>query len=487
MKIFLNIQWIFFILFYGWCNSNGIRNGIINSNRDNPQEIILNYQIGKIPRHASLSLEINDTMAIRERWFTNKNMADNDRVREEKSTSGWLKRKLLSIEGDSFAVGRDDTGSDYRTFEERKADYAGKFAGGRGPYNNEGVDYRDKHGGDPAGDDYYLQSDDSNADISELGNSFGETPSNRYATDVGDTATYWNKANHRRESVQEMDGYDDSRNSDKVIGFHRRRKSAKSVEGEMPPSDSTSNRQEPTQEERTVYRQQYDDSEQIKTSTPCDCVAKCATSESIPNEETEEPNITESEEVVEEDTTAEAEEETENTEEPVYDTEETTTQDSVEDEAGQENALINQKEVYIDLRIGIKSAGNQSLSAQGEPVEIHKKMVVKREEFGNDMSFKTSPLATESKFPVDLIEAIYQLVDKDDSLRKHVAPRLPDRTKLLSKLEQPGRRQNINDGPLESTSNRYSKAVTKIEDDPSDNNALASVLEAIGDLIRKRT
>ncbi|XP_062552460.1 uncharacterized protein LOC134217667 [Armigeres subalbatus] len=451
-----------------------------------------NSEIEETPHRASTSSEINDTVAVREQSFASESMGGNDRVTEEKSTSGWLKRKLLSIEGDSVGVDRDDTDSDYRTFEGRKAGYDGELVRRKGPYHNEGDDYRDKHGGEPAGDDYYLQSDDSHADISELGNSIEENPTNRFATDVGDTATYhWNKANHRRESAQETDGYVDNRKDDKVIGFHRRRKSAKPVGNGMPPSESISNRQETSHEQQTVYRQQYDDSDQIKTSTPCDCAAKCASSESIPVESTEEPDLSEPEEVANEDTTLDAEEageEEEHTEQPLQDVEGTTTKESDKEDTEQNNSLENHREVYIDLKIGIKTVGNHSSSASNEPVEFHKKIVVKREELEHDMSTRlTASLAQESKFPVDLVKAIYQLVDKDDSLRKHVAPRLPDRTKLLSKLEQPGRKQKINDGPLEGTSDGDSDAVAKKEETSSDNEALAGVLEAIEELIRKRT
>nr|XP_019538175.2 protein IWS1 homolog A-like [Aedes albopictus] len=444
------------------------------------------------------SAEINDmVVALGQRSTGERKTAAAAAKVERKSTLGWLKRKLFSIEGDSVADDRDDDNqSDYKVDRRRRAGYASEFPRRRGPYRNEGDDYPNKHG-DPAGDDYYHQSDDSHADISDL----GPAQSNRYTADVGGPATYWNKANRERESVQDVGGRVDGRNGDKAREFNRRRKSAKPVGGEMPSSEGTSNKQETTADQQTVYRQQYDDSDQVERTTPCDCAAKCATENSITSESPEEAETTESGEVTEEESTDEtAEEPTENEQPPPEeekegesDEDESTTEGSTE-ESETKPDLDHQKEVYIDLKIGIKSVGNQSSPAQDEPIEFHKKIVVKRDELDNNMSSKlTSSLAPASNFPVDLVKAIYQLVDKDDSLRKHVAPRLPDRTKLLSKLEQPGHRQKINDPRREESNSSSagessdSKAVAKIEDNTSSNKALASVIEAIGELIRKRT
>lgn len=315
------------------------------------------------------STEINDMVAAHGQRFTGEST-----VIEKKSTLGWLKRKLFSIEGDSVADDRDDADSDYKADKRRKVGYAGEFTRRRGHYRDEDDDYPNKRGV-PAGDDYYHQSDNSHADVSKR--------SNRYAADMGDTATYWNNANRKRESVQEEQGRVDSRNSDKAI--NRRRKSAKPVGSEMPTSDSTSNKQETPPDQQTVYRQQYDDSDQMQGTTPCDCAAKCATEESI-DTSSEEPETTDSDNGTENETTEKAEEEGDEEDEIEEEKEEPVTEENVEESSSQttQNELDHQKEVYIDLRIGIKSVGNQSSSTEDEPIEFHKKIVVKREEFEND-------------------------------------------------------------------------------------------------------
>ncbi|XP_065077915.1 uncharacterized protein LOC135701138 [Ochlerotatus camptorhynchus] len=430
------------------------------------------------------SAEINDRVVVLGQRFNGESMQDKD-VPEKKSTLGWLKRKLLSIEGDSVADDRDDTESDYNDDKRWRVGLAGEFKRRGGSYRNDGDDDRDKLG-DPTGDDYYHKSDDPQGDISDLALS-----ANRYPADMGDIHTSWDKANHKRKIIEEMNGRVDSRNYDKVTSF-RRRKSAKPVGeggGEMSPGGTSDKKEETIQDQSTVYRQQDDDSDQVETTTACDCAAKCATAESTTDESTQETDATEASGVDEEVTTEEPEEE--------EDEEEITSEEPVEQpESSAESDSGQKKEVYIDLRIGIKNVGNDSTASQEEPVEFHKKIVVKREELENNVSAQAE--SSESNFPIDLVKAIYQLVDKDDSLRKHVAPRLPDRTKLLSKLEQPGRRQKINDHRLESTGVDKSRAgggpsmgaapsVASIEDNKTNSKALASVLEAIGELIRRRS
>ncbi|XP_058452774.1 uncharacterized protein LOC131431211 [Malaya genurostris] len=140
-----------------------------------------------------------------------------------------------------------------------------------------------------------------------------------------------------------------------------------------------------------------------------------------------------------------------------------------------------QSEVYIDLKIVLKKLENGSLS-KVEPLEVHKKIVVDRS--------KQKPASVGNSFPKDLVKAIYQLVDSDDSLRTHVAPRLPDRTKLLFNLEQKNRsggkindRQPDRDLPGGAGPPRGSR----IEQHQNSDMVLADAIVAIGQLIRQKS
>ncbi|XP_055640086.1 uncharacterized protein LOC129777686 isoform X2 [Toxorhynchites rutilus septentrionalis] len=357
--------------------------------------------------------------------------------KQEKSSPlvGRLKRKLLSIVGESLAATDDRDGAG--------VDYDDDKRGGMGNVPTSGHSYRNEDSADPgkAGvreGDYYSQINDSGGsygDVSEPDSSLGDA-SIEHATAPRDTRN-WHKVNKERRNVKEMDRHVDNLNK---ATFHGRKSVNPVGVIDVASPDNLINERGTTEREmaqlqRTIYHQHYDDlgdSKYVESDT-CDCALKCAREREQAMKTMEPPDADE------EFTTAVVEEENFATEEPI---------DNLEATAKAVPEAEQQKEVYIDLKIAIKNTGNGS-SSELEPVEFHKKIIVKRDGRSDNtggLPTSSQQKSTQAQFPADLVKAIYQLVDKNDSLRKHLGPGLPDPAKLLFKLEQNrASREKIND------------------------------------------
>lgn len=302
-------------------------------------------------------------MEIDDKGVNGKDDRDLAEKKKQKKSSGRLARKLLSIEADPVAAvdDRDDTvaveASDYGV-DKAALTASSEFNGGN--------DDREEHGGQQ-----------------RRSRRWGSRP---------------NKANQALRRGQEMDQ-------------QRRVDSRKS--GRAGDSLDDTGRRETIPDESTVYRQRYPpvDDDQDKeeeeqgpgapevvestTADGCDCVAKCAServlqeaetsteesgSDTGDNDEVTTEEIEQEEE--EEGTVDEQEEPEEEEEEEGEEREELTTEETTSEADG---TATKQREVYIDLKIGIKSVGNGSLSEDSEPLEFHRKILVKREKVGDEL------------------------------------------------------------------------------------------------------
>ncbi|XP_052565022.1 caldesmon-like [Culex pipiens pallens] len=396
--------------------------------------------------------------------------------KKQKKSSGRLARKLLSIEADPVAAvdDRDDTvaveASDYGV-DKAALTASSEFNGGN--------DDREEHGGQQ-----------------RRSRRWGSRP---------------NRANQALRRGQEMDQ-------------QRRVDSRKS--GRAGDSLDDTGRRETIPDESTVYRQRYppvdDDQDKaeeeeggpgapevVESTTVadgCDCVAKCAServlqeaetsteesgSDTGDNDEVTTEEIEQEEE--EEGTVDEQEEPEEEEEEEEEEKEELTTEETTSEADG---TATKQREVYIDLKIGIKSVGNGSLSEDSEPLEFHRKILVKREKVGDELSYQLGTFrqqqqkpSSDAHFPISLVKAIYQLVDRSDSLRTHVAPRLPSRTKVLSKLsklDSKGKnRRKINDQQRGRPQHQLESELQRPKKNSNGVDKVVAVIDALKELIQQ--
>ncbi|XP_055544695.1 uncharacterized protein LOC129729863 isoform X2 [Wyeomyia smithii] len=393
---------------------------------------------------------------------------------------GKQRRKLLFAEDNSIVSGFSEAGGTEPDYDDNKKHRSVRSAlrmKGRRDSHRHSIDDRLGDTG-AGGDDYYQQFDG-------VEGSYGDI------SDASPIVAESNRAHYGRNRR----GFD-GRNKDKTV--YRSRKSAKADD----PSDSDG---ADTTTTATVYHQHYDDSQGVDEGT-CNCTLICAKQKTATDEKSDayEESTTSADETTK-DELEEGGGEGEAGEKEDDKKEEGTDEDEEEEEMHTEDEYVDepesaggngtgQRELYIDLTIGIRNLGNASLSEDEEPMEFHKKIIVKREKPGNQKTIRAGNKKQSSAtttIPTELVEAIYQLVDNNDSLRTHVAPRLPDRSKLLSKLEQENRRsstssfgQKIND--RHRRPNGGPGTVNRIEDNTANGKTIADVMEAIGQLMRQR-
>ncbi|XP_058818417.1 RNA polymerase-associated protein LEO1-like [Topomyia yanbarensis] len=419
-------------------------------------------------------------------------------------------RKILSIEENSPIYDEDGMEPDYDDNKRRTVGQIQGLKSGVDSYRSRDDD--DDDAGREGGSDFYQQLKgygDSYGDISDSGSFVADTP----------------KAYNERRSVQEMNRRLAGRNRDKAV-YRKPRWTKQSGGGEGTSPDDSIDKPMLRQGQTTVYHQHHEDSNGNGSGTNCDCALICAKrkkekdanvdeesdsdrdvvtteptdadeeekegpdNEEAEDEEDEHNDGEEDEEERDEEISEDADEEVESDEQNKEEDNNQTIDEHSEESTSTSNGAYGKSEVYIDLKIGVRNLGNGSVSTI-KPLEFHKKIVVDRENLGSKTRFHTSNqkrATAASTFPIDLVKAIYQLVDSDDSLRKHVAPRLPDRTKLLFNLEQHNRsRRKINDRrPKSGSRSAGTAAIARIEEHQNSDKGLADVIAAIEQLIRQR-
>ncbi|XP_055598812.1 uncharacterized protein LOC129748295 [Uranotaenia lowii] len=339
---------------------------------------------------------------------------------------GRFKRKLLSIEGEQQSdevvgvnEGEVESAFDYDTDKSHQS-----LRSGLG-----GLEHFVEGNGDG---DYLWHQGVSGGDDGTSGQ-----------TDSSDPA---DSNNMRRNVEQEMDRHPVSHVFD---DGNRKRKSSESGWNDKKISVSQNS------DKQTIYHQHYEH----QSNAVCDCAQQCSKVEQNEVEtatEMADVGPTEDEEIKTDQNNEVQESTDDQSQEDELQVEPTTTEQTEAEHDEQPSAY--RKEVYIDLKIGFKNV-NTSLDQQQDPIEFHKKIVIKR---GSNPIDSIQEASFSPPFPVDLIEAIYQLVDQNDDLRRHVAPRLQDRSKVLSKVAELNQRRKINDRWPSLTGDDTRKAVQAV-------------------------
>lgn len=297
---------------------------------------------------------------------------------------GKQRRKLLFTREKPIVSGYSDEGGaepDYDDNKHRTVGGSALWMKGRQDSHRNTID--DELGGTGAdGNDYYQQFGGGEGSYGDISG---------HALPIVETS---NRAHYERNR-RAYDG----RNEDNTVS--RKRKSAKTEEGVL--SDPTGSNSVDTTTKATVYHQHYDDSydSQRVDGTDCNCTLICAKEKASTNKQSDayEKSTTTGDKPAKDKTEEqtgeeEIEKEDDNKEEETEYMDGDAEGNNSEDEYIPEEEYVEemqtsgggetgQRELYIDLTIGIRNLGNASLSEDQEPMEFHKKIIVKREKPSN--------------------------------------------------------------------------------------------------------